>query len=62
MNEPFSRGIFPTIRDAGVLVVEALAQIASILAWRIVGLKPGAARTSSCRDRQCALPADGASR
>ena len=42
INEPFFPGHFPNYPVMpGVLVVEALAQIASILAWRIVGQKPG---------------------
>ncbi len=42
MNEPFFQGHFPGFPlMPGVLVVEALAQIASILAWRIAGAKPG---------------------
>lgn len=42
MNEPFFQGHFPGYPlMPGVLVIEALAQIASILAWRIAGTKPG---------------------
>lgn len=42
MNEPFFQGHFPGFPlMPGVLVVEALAQIASILAWKIAGAKPG---------------------
>jgi len=42
MNEPFFQGHFPEYPVMpAVLVVEALAQLASILAWRTVGLKPG---------------------
>ena len=42
MNEPFFQGHFPgyPVMPA-VLVIEALAQIASILAWQALGLKPG---------------------
>ena len=42
MNEPFFEGHFPgyPVMPA-VLVIEALAQIASILAWRISGRSPG---------------------
>ena len=42
MNEPFFPGHFPDYPVMpAVLVIEALAQLASILAWRTVGLKPG---------------------
>ena len=42
VNEPFFQGHFPGFPlMPGVLVVEALAQVASILAWRIAGAKPG---------------------
>ena len=42
MNEPFFQGHFPgyPVMPA-VLVIEALAQIASILAWKISGRDPG---------------------
>jgi 3-hydroxyacyl-[acyl-carrier-protein] dehydratase len=41
MNEPFFQGHFPgyPVMPA-VLVIEALAQIASILAWKIAGRSP----------------------
>ena len=42
MNEPFFRGTFPDYPVMpGVLVIEALAQLASILAWKIAGRTPG---------------------
>lgn len=42
MNEPFFAGHFPGYPVMpGVLVIEALAQIASILAWKIAGRSPG---------------------
>ncbi len=42
MNEPFFQGHFPGYAVMpGVLVIEALAQIASILAWKIAGRLPG---------------------
>ena len=41
MNEPFFQGHFPGYPlMPGVLVIEALAQIASILAWKIAGATP----------------------
>ena len=42
MNEPFFQGHFPgyPVMPA-VLVIEALAQIASILAWKMSGRDPG---------------------
>jgi 3-hydroxyacyl-[acyl-carrier-protein] dehydratase len=42
MNEPFFEGHFPgyPVMPA-VLVIEALAQLASILAWKIAGRTPG---------------------
>jgi 3-hydroxyacyl-[acyl-carrier-protein] dehydratase len=42
MNEPFFQGHFPgyPVMPA-VLVIEALAQLASILAWKISGRSPG---------------------
>jgi 3-hydroxyacyl-[acyl-carrier-protein] dehydratase len=42
MNEPFFPGHFPNYPVMpAVFVIEALAQLASILAWRTVGAKPG---------------------
>jgi 3-hydroxyacyl-[acyl-carrier-protein] dehydratase len=42
MNEPFFQGHFPGYPVMpGVLVIEALAQIASILAWQALDKKPG---------------------
>ena len=42
MNEPYFPGHFPDYPVMpGVLVIEALAQLASILAWRIAGRMPG---------------------
>ena len=42
MNEPFFQGHFPEFPVMpGVLVIEALAQLASILAWRTAGRVPG---------------------
>ena len=42
INEPFFPGHFPGYPVMpGVLVIEALAQLASILAWRIAGRMPG---------------------
>jgi 3-hydroxyacyl-[acyl-carrier-protein] dehydratase len=42
MNEPFFQGHFPGYAVMpGVLVIEALAQIASILAWQISERSPG---------------------
>jgi 3-hydroxyacyl-[acyl-carrier-protein] dehydratase len=42
MNEPFFQGHFPGYPVMpGVLVIEALAQIAAILAWQISGRTPG---------------------
>jgi len=42
MNEPFFPGHFPDYPVMpAVFVIEALAQLASILAWRTVGGKPG---------------------
>ena len=42
MNEPFFEGHFPgyPVMPA-VLIIEALAQIASILAWKMAGRSPG---------------------
>ena len=42
INEPYFTGHFPNYPVMpAVLVVEALAQIASILAWKIAGRTPG---------------------
>ena len=42
MNEPFFQGHFPGYPVMpGVLVIEALAQLASILAWQALDKKPG---------------------
>jgi len=42
MNEPFFIGHFPNYPVMpAVLVIEALAQLASILAWKIAGRTPG---------------------
>jgi len=42
MNEPFFHGHFPDYPVMpAVLVIEALAQLASILAWKIAGRSPG---------------------
>jgi 3-hydroxyacyl-[acyl-carrier-protein] dehydratase len=42
LNEPFFHGHFPDYPVMpAVLVIEALAQIASILAWKIAGRTPG---------------------
>ena len=42
MNEPTFQGHFPGYPVMpGVLVIEALAQLASILAWKMLRLKPG---------------------
>jgi 3-hydroxyacyl-[acyl-carrier-protein] dehydratase len=42
MNEPFFPGHFPGYPVMpGVLIIEALAQLSSILAWRTAGRKPG---------------------
>jgi 3-hydroxyacyl-[acyl-carrier-protein] dehydratase len=65
MNEPFFPGHFPGFPVMpGVLVVEALAQIASILAWKIVGARPGDgsliffAGIDNCRFRRQVVPGD----
>ena len=65
MNEPFFPGHFPDYPVMpGVLVIEALAQIASILAWRMVGLKPGGganiffAAIDNARFRRMVRPGD----
>jgi len=42
MNEPYFPGHFPDYPVMpGVLIIEALAQLASILAWRTAGRMPG---------------------
>jgi 3-hydroxyacyl-[acyl-carrier-protein] dehydratase len=42
MNEPYFPGHFPGYPVMpGVLIIEALAQLASILAWRTAGRMPG---------------------
>jgi 3-hydroxyacyl-[acyl-carrier-protein] dehydratase len=42
MNEPFFQGHFPGYPVMpGVLVIEALAQLASILAWQMLDRRPG---------------------
>jgi 3-hydroxyacyl-[acyl-carrier-protein] dehydratase len=65
MNEPFFPGHFdgwPVM--PGVLVIEALAQLASILAWKTVGRKPGDgwniffAGIDNARFRRMVLPGD----
>ena len=65
MNEPFFPGHFPDYPVMpAVLVVEALAQLASILAWRTVGLKPGGganiffAGIDNARFRRMVFPGD----
>jgi 3-hydroxyacyl-[acyl-carrier-protein] dehydratase len=65
MNEPFFQGHFPGFPlMPGVLVIEALAQIASILAWKIAGTKPGGvtliffAGIDNARFRRQVLPGD----
>ena len=65
MNEPFFPGHFPDYPVMpAVLVVEALAQLASILAWRTVGAKPGGganiffAGIDNARFRRMVLPGD----
>jgi len=65
MNEPFFQGHFPGYPVMpGVLVIEALAQIASILAWKIVGARPGDgsliffAGIDNCRFRRQVIPGD----
>ena len=46
-----------------VLVIEALAQLASILAWKIAGRDAGRRHAHLLRrHRRCALPAPGAAR
>src|SRR5512136_1884881 len=65
MNEPFFPGHFPGFPVMpGVLVIEALAQIASILAWMMVRRKPGDgsliffAGIDNCRFRRQVVPGD----
>lgn len=65
MNEPFFQGHFPgyPVMPA-VLVIEALAQLASIMAWDALGLKPGDgtliffAGIDNARFRRMVLPGD----
>jgi 3-hydroxyacyl-[acyl-carrier-protein] dehydratase len=65
INEPFFQGHFPgyPVMPA-VLVIEALAQLASILAWKMLGLKPGDgtliffAGIDNARFRRQVLPGD----
>jgi 3-hydroxyacyl-[acyl-carrier-protein] dehydratase len=65
MNEPFFEGHFPGYPVMpGVLVIEALAQLASILAWKISGRSPGDgtiiffATIDNARFRQQVRPGD----
>ncbi len=65
MNEPFFQGHFPGYPVMpGVLVIEALAQLASILAWQALDKKPGDgtmiffAGIDSARFRRQVLPGD----
>lgn len=65
MNEPFFQGHFPGYPlMPGVLVIEALAQLASILAWQIFDTKPGGdkliffAGIDNARFRRQVLPGD----
>jgi 3-hydroxyacyl-[acyl-carrier-protein] dehydratase len=65
MNEPFFPGHFPGWPVMpGVLIVEALAQLASILAWKTVGRKPGDgwniffAGIDDARFRRMVMPGD----
>jgi 3-hydroxyacyl-[acyl-carrier-protein] dehydratase len=65
MNEPFFPGHFPGFPVMpGVLVIEALAQLASILAWKIVKARPGDgsliffAGIDNCRFRRQVVPGD----
>jgi 3-hydroxyacyl-[acyl-carrier-protein] dehydratase len=65
MNEPFFPGHFPGYPVMpGVLVIEALAQIASILAWKMLGRMPGGgaliffAGIDNARFRRPVLPGD----
>jgi 3-hydroxyacyl-[acyl-carrier-protein] dehydratase len=65
LNEPFFPGHFPGFPVMpGVLVIEALAQIASILAWKMVRARPGDgsliffAGIDNCRFRRQVVPGD----
>ena len=65
MNEPFFQGHFPEFPVMpGVLVIEALAQLSSILAWRTAGRRPGDgtllffAGIDGARFRRRVLPGD----
>ncbi len=65
MNEPFFQGHFPGYPVMpGVLVIEALAQIASLLAWKMSGPEPGGDRLiffagiDNARFRRQVLPGD----
>ena len=65
LNEPFFQGHFPEFPVMpGVLVIEALAQLASILAWRTAGRMPGDgtllffAGIDGARFRRRVLPGD----
>jgi 3-hydroxyacyl-[acyl-carrier-protein] dehydratase len=65
VNEPFFPGHFPGFPVMpGVLVIEALAQIASILAWKMVRARPGDgsliffAGIDNCRFRRQVVPGD----
>jgi acyl-[acyl carrier protein]--UDP-N-acetylglucosamine O-acyltransferase len=60
MNEPYFIGHFPSYPVMpAVLVIEALAQLASILAYKITGRTPGDGRSFSSRDRRRALSSPG---
>ncbi len=65
VSEPFFQGHFPEFPVMpGVLVIEALAQLASILAWRTAGRMPGDgtllffAGIDGARFRRRVLPGD----
>ncbi len=65
MNEPYFEGHFPGYPVMpGVLVIEALAQIASLLAWKIIGAQPGGdqliffAGIDNARFRRQVVPGD----
>lgn len=65
MNEPYFPGHFPDYPVMpAVFVIEALAQLASILAWRTVGGKPGGganiffAAIDNARFRRMVRPGD----
>jgi 3-hydroxyacyl-[acyl-carrier-protein] dehydratase len=65
MNEPFFQGHFPAFPVMpGVLVIEALAQAAAILAYRSTGIGPGGdvlfffAGIDNARFRQQVVPGD----